>query len=280
MKVIKSRGKTKGDGPPSRKKARKVVVSDSEEDNYSEVEDVPEEDDFDNDDDSVSSDEEKSKAAKGKGKVSAGAGKKRKAKGDPVSGSQPAEERTMSSDLLPNKKVKLNLKLDDSHPEGEVATTPEVSAKTSPVASKPDSPVPQLKKIKLPTIKKNKTQGTTGTSTPTSATPTTKPRLPLDIVAAVGTKQSEIRKAQLGASDLDLSNKSIYQELFKTVRPLLYFISISQFPQGVDGGVPRTGLNRRAKEEERRKELNRMKEEYLVKRATEVRFLIISQAVL
>ena len=41
--------------------------------------------------------------------------------------------------------------------------------------------------------------------------------------------------------------------------------------QSLDGGAPRTGLNRRAKEEERRKELNKMKEEYLAKRAREVR---------
>jgi len=91
-------------------------------------------------------------------------------------------------------------------------------------SSKSQAKVPQLKKIKLPPIKKNKPQGTSdSTSTPTPTTPATKPRLPLDIISAGGSKQSEIRKAQIGASDLDLSNKSIYQELFKTVRvPFIY----------------------------------------------------------
>ena len=144
--------------------------------------------------------------------------------------------------------------------------------------SKGQAKVTQLKKIKLPPIKKNKPQGT-GTSdatpTPTSTTPATKPRLPLDIISAGGSKQSEIRKAQLGASDLDLSNKSIYQELFKTVGvPFSGCDSLPHVLQSLDGGAPRTGLNRRAKEEERRKELNKMKEEYLAKRASEVHSLI------
>lgn len=222
--------------------------------------------------DHVSSEEEKPKSVKGKGKSLAGRGKKRKPKSDHVSSPQPALDRTVSSDVPSSKKVKPSLRLDDSLLEGDPASTPELSAKTSPAATKADSPAPgTLKKLKLPAIKKNRPQGTS-TSTPTSATPGTKPRLPLDIVSASGPKVSEIRKAQLAASDLDLSNKSIYQELFKTASFLLSFprnLKSHDFAQSLDGGVPRTGLNRRAKEEERRKELNKMKEEYLVKRAIE-----------
>ena len=223
VKLTKSRGKLKADGP-SRKKVRKLVVSDEDEDedDYMEAEAVPEEDE---DEDHVSSEEERQKSAKGKGKNSAGRGKKRKPKRDRVSSPQPTLDRLISSDVPSSKKVKPSLNLDDSLLEGDSASTPEFSAKTSPVATKPESPVPgTLKKLKLPAIKKNKPQGTTGTSTPTSATPVTKPRLPLDIVSSSGPKPSEIRKAQLGASDLDLSNKSIYQELFKTASTLLNFL--------------------------------------------------------
>ncbi|KAF9451024.1 hypothetical protein P691DRAFT_654317, partial [Macrolepiota fuliginosa MF-IS2] len=47
-------------------------------------------------------------------------------------------------------------------------------------------------------------------------------------------------------TDLDLSNPSLYAELFKNPA----------------GNASRTGLNRRAKEEERRKELDKMRDEY------------------
>jgi hypothetical protein len=212
-KATKGRGKPKG--PPSRKKARKLVISDEDEGDYLEPAEVPEEGASDEEEDHFSSEEERPRGAKGKGKVSAG--RKRKAKDDLVSSPKSALERPLSSDLFSNKKLKPNLKLDESLLEGDAVSPPRLSAKTSPTTMKPESPMPQLKKLKLPAIKKNKPPGTTGTSTPTSATPATKPRLPLDIVSASSSKQSEIRKAQLGASDLDLSNKSIYQELFKTV---------------------------------------------------------------
>jgi len=87
-------------------------------------------------------------------------------------------------------------------------------------------------------------------NTPTSATvPIKKP--PLDL--AINTKLSHggVRKTLMGKTDVDLSNKSIYQEIF--------------LKTGSGGG----GTPGRTKEEERRRELNRMKDEAKARRAAE-----------
>ena len=271
-KPTKSKGK--GDSQPARKKARKLVIeSDGENDDYLAEEAVPEEKE-DTDDEYHSSEEEKPKTSKGKTKASATRGTKRKAKAAPAN-SRPALERRTSVEPLPSKKrVKLTLKLDDSLVDGDAASTPDTYDKPSPAPLKYDSPAPQVKKVKLPAIKKTKLPGgPTGSATPTSATPAPpKPKLPLDI--GVGSK-ADTRKSQAATADLDLSNKSVYQELFKTVGVYLFELSkgvVSCF-QGSDGNTPRTGLNRRTKEEERRKELHKLKEEYLAKRATEEVFI-------
>lgn len=92
---------------------------------------------------------------------------------------------------------------------------PDTHDKPSPAPLKYDSPAPQIKKLKLPAIKKTKLPVATGSATPTPVTPAPpKPKLPLDI--GVGSKP-DIRKSQSATADLDLSNKSVYQELFKTV---------------------------------------------------------------
>ncbi|KAF9532980.1 hypothetical protein CPB83DRAFT_903461 [Crepidotus variabilis] len=259
-----NRGKTQANGPPARKKSRNVVVSEEEEDDFLEAEAVPESDEERTDEDYYSEDERRKK---GKGKASGGSrGTKRKANVElEGSSARPAFERKLSVDT--RKKNKSSVKADESLQSlldfSESVPTPDPSEKfSSPVVPSQslDSPVPTPtipapappKKLKLPTIKKTKLPGTTsgpatgGTSTPTSATPKTK--LPLDL--GIGSN----RKAHNATTDLDLSNKSIYQELFKT---------------STDGGTPRTGLNRRSKEEDRRKELNKQKEDYLAKQAEE-----------
>ncbi|EGN92437.1 hypothetical protein SERLA73DRAFT_147151 [Serpula lacrymans var. lacrymans S7.3] len=58
--------------------------------------------------------------------------------------------------------------------------------------------------------------------------------------------------ALLGSADFDLRNASVYAELFNP-----------------GGAGPRSGLNRKEKEEERRKELNKMRDEARAKRAEE-----------
>jgi hypothetical protein len=216
-KTSKTRRKSHADGgPPARKKARNVVVSDSEEDDYVEADAVSEEDD--RDDDYQATEDQKSK---GKFKAS---GSKRKAKGDPVASARSASEQKPSIEPLPTiKKIKLSLKVHEPPTSAAGASSADpasATAKGSPSTLKPDSPAPQPKKIKLPTIRKiNKPAGTTSTSTPTSATPAPKPKLGLEI--DIGTKQADFRKSQTSTFDLDLSNKSVYQELFKTVNAFI-----------------------------------------------------------
>ncbi|KDR81610.1 hypothetical protein GALMADRAFT_239669 [Galerina marginata CBS 339.88] len=261
-------GKATSDAPPPRKKARKVVVSDSEEEEeYVEAtHDVApklEEDDDDDDDDYFSLAEKPVMGAKGKGKASSGRtgstskGTKRKAKADPEEAPQPVLERNGStkSSTTARKRLKPQLKLDDTFIDvvGDSASTPEPSATVehSPATTKHESPVPAAppKKLKLPTIKKTKLPGTSGLNTPTSATTSRKP--PLEIGANNKLNHDGVRKNLMGKTDIDLSNKSIYQELFLKTG-------------SVDGGTPR-----RAKEEERRKELNRMRDEAIARRSTD-----------
>ncbi|KAG2368561.1 hypothetical protein BDR07DRAFT_1390934 [Suillus spraguei] len=125
---------------------------------------------------------------------------------------------------------------------------------------------PELKKRKLPTIKKNKPSTSTTTSAqaqsttaPSKASPST------DDVTKIGAPHPQRKAAGLmGAADFDLRDKSVYAELFK----------------GAGGSTPRSGLNRREKEEERRKELNKMRDEAKAKRAEEAKhhFDLQSQA--
>ncbi|CAA7271701.1 unnamed protein product [Cyclocybe aegerita] len=242
------------DGPPVKKKARRVVVSDSEqEDEYvdNELEVVPEPQD--DDDDYFSLDDER--PAKGKGKANAAAarkGVKRKPKADPVEIARPPPEKkkTLESAAPAKRRPRPSLKIDDTLIDvvGDEVATPEIS---SPAAK--DSPVPTTvpKKLKLPTIKKNKLPGSTGVNTPNSATVAKPTKPPLELG---GNKLTigEVRKTRIANTDLDLSNKSIYEELFKT-----------------DGGASRAGSNRRTKEDERRKELNKLRGEYIAKKAQE-----------
>ncbi|KAH8106839.1 hypothetical protein BXZ70DRAFT_252926 [Cristinia sonorae] len=128
-----------------------------------------------------------------------------------------------------------------------------------PGNDKPDaekSALPAFKKRKLPTIKKNKppgagTNGSTGPSTPVTRPALEKTaeteRLPLPVV----------RKNAVAApnADFDLRDASVYASLF-------------QKPGGI---TPNSGLNRKEKEEERRKELNKMRDEARAKRLQEAK---------
>ncbi|KAL4265221.1 hypothetical protein AB1N83_000094 [Pleurotus pulmonarius] len=61
--------------------------------------------------------------------------------------------------------------------------------------------------------------------------------------------------AYVGMTDFDLRNPNVYSELFKTA----------------SGNTPRSGLNRREKEEERLKELDKMRDEARTKRMAEAK---------
>ncbi|KAJ8584288.1 hypothetical protein M405DRAFT_866345 [Rhizopogon salebrosus TDB-379] len=149
--------------------------------------------------------------------------------------------------------------------EDESSVPPPSAVEPSAVAD--HSTLPPAKKRKLPTIKKNKPAASGATSTPSqSTTAPSKPPLASDDMTKIVAPSNQQRKpaALMGATDFDLRDKSVYAELFK----------------GAGGSTPRSGLNRREKEEERRKELNKMRDEAKAKRAEEAKhfFDLQSQA--
>ncbi|KAF9052632.1 hypothetical protein BJ165DRAFT_1400075 [Panaeolus papilionaceus] len=242
----------------SRKRA-KVVLSDSEEDeNAKESQEASVAGGGDDDDDDVylSTEEKKPRVLKGKGKAAGGAGKpaKRKAKLTETDGFAYDEgKKGTATEGLARKKLKASGKSEDSTIDvvGESSATLEEppsapATSTSPATSKPESPAPAPKK-KLPTIKKNRIPpGTnTGTSTPTSKKPA------IELPGTGRPTHEEIRKTIINKTDIDLSDKSIYQAIFsKTVQS--------------DSSI-RSGPNR----EERRKDLNKMREEARARREQE-----------
>lgn len=204
-------------------------------------------DDGDDDDDYISPDEKTSKSLTGKtkrqpNKSSAVAqGKKRKAPGRPVEYHGP-----VSSSAAPRKKQKL-AKLDDPYLDvvGEEPATSEISAPADTIspAPKQDSPTPTLppKKPKLPTIKKTKLVGSSsGVNTPTSAIVPVKK--PLDLPINAKLSHDGVRKTLMGKTDIDLSNKSIYQEIFLKTVSVFLFIQSSPFHVYI---LPFIGIGRR-----------------------------------
>lgn len=223
----KARPKASSHAPPIRKKTRKLVVSDSElseEEEYKAPDDdvIPEADDADmNDDDFLSFAEKPTKSSKGKGKVNvpkvntASKGTKRKAKADPDEG---LSENKGSTSGVAKKRLKPSIRTDDMDVDvvDDSNDTPEAPATvghSSPATTKHDSPVPLLlPKKKLPTIKKNKLPVTSGLNTPTSAGVPPK-KVPLEIGGPKGIEERK-KMTLRGQTDIDLSNQSVYQELF------------------------------------------------------------------
>nr|VWO98046.1 Alcohol oxidase [Ganoderma boninense] len=125
-----------------------------------------------------------------------------------------------------------------------------------------DEPIP--KKRKLPPIKKNKPVGSTSTgpSTPApraaAATPAKKeePASNTTLTPAPTSNQVGVRKPAGASTDLNLLDSSVYSELFL---------------RAPGGSTPNSGLNRKQKEEERKKELNKMRNEARAKRDAEGR---------
>ncbi|KAF8077947.1 hypothetical protein FPV67DRAFT_1662726 [Lyophyllum atratum] len=134
---------------------------------------------------------------------------------------------------------------------GDVDDRPHTRSPSQP--KEPSEPPP--KKRKLPTIKKNKGATTASGSTLTAKASATAavgrppaPKLPeRAIPVAPGARKTP---ATINSADFDLRNQSVYNELFKSA----------------GGGTPRSGLSRREKDEERRKELDKMRDEARAKR--------------
>ncbi|KAH9484279.1 hypothetical protein JR316_0003760 [Psilocybe cubensis] len=261
----KSKSKNAVDKQPRRKKARRMVVSESEDEDFKaaveeEEEEVPVEPDAeDDDDDYLSFDDKPSKTTKGKAKGNQGKaansnkGIKRKAKPHPDDIAVESKGSSIPASTS-KKRLRTSQKFDDIDVDvvGGVVS-PEASAAVdhaSPSTTKHDSPLPTVppKKPKLPTIKKTKLNPP-GPNTPASTSAPAK-NFSLDHTGAKGPTIEERKKLSLRQTDIDLSNSAVYKELFLK-------------PGSVDG------TPRRAKEEERRKELNKMRDEFKAKRAIE-----------
>ena len=154
----------------------------------------------------------------------------------------------------------------------DAASSPDLSVTRSPSPPRETTPPPIAKKRKLPTIRKNRTAGAPGTSTPSTVVPPNKAApvagLPKQSLLE-GAKPAAVRKtpATAGNADFDLRNESVYRELFKPVSLRVgqhYHAFIYQCQTG--GSTPRSGLSRREKDEERRKELNKLRDEAKAKR--------------
>ncbi|EPS98519.1 hypothetical protein FOMPIDRAFT_1126231 [Fomitopsis schrenkii] len=114
---------------------------------------------------------------------------------------------------------------------------------------------PPPKKRKLPPIKKNKSS--TGPSTPTptkppTAVPTPEASTPSKSSNGPAAAATQKPATTLGASDFDLRDKSVYDQLFNRSKQ-----------------TPDSGLNRKQREEERRKYLYKLRDEARARRAEE-----------
>ncbi|EAU88542.1 hypothetical protein CC1G_04248 [Coprinopsis cinerea okayama7 len=273
----KSKSSRKGSGksgPPTKKVKRSSSRRERSVGDGSDMSDEEFEADFmeDEDDDMrpVSeeeySDEEEYGRKKGKGKAVGKGGKAKGGKGTRRAASPeikfrnegktapPPPARTGKPDPLPLDDMDVDVTNSErsGRPLGTADSRPSGSSK-SPASRHGSVPKdtgtgpPPQKKRKLPTIKKNK-DGTAPT-TPATAKSTVSSILS-EVLPA--TPAPRLPAAQQGVADLDLTNKNIYDQLFK-------------------GGASALSSDRRAKEAERQKELMAMKEEWKAKRAVEQR---------
>ncbi|TFK29937.1 hypothetical protein FA15DRAFT_651512 [Coprinopsis marcescibilis] len=122
-------------------------------------------------------------------------------------------------------------------------------------------PVTATKKRKLPPIKKNKTVSSVSrpaspTAAKLSGVIVTEPKSSgLDKAIPTGPAAQRLPAAQVGVADVDLSNPNIYDQLFKS--------------KGANIKGHGGAMGSRAKEEERKRELMALKEEWKAKRAAE-----------
>ncbi|KAJ6547563.1 hypothetical protein B0H19DRAFT_274579 [Mycena capillaripes] len=225
-----------------------------------------EDDDEDDEDDYMSEPKNTGKRAGGaKGKVAKGGKGKKKAEPKEI---MAKDERKRAADSTepggaPATKRPRTKPIQKSG--GEAVVDVVGDAATAPAGTREDA-APAPPKKKLPPIKKNKTPAAaSGASVPAaSGTGTATPSIPPKPGPPVARTEEEsklpppvvgagARKATLPLSaDVDLSNPMMYAQLFKS-----------------GGGSTPSGFTRREKDEERRKELNRMRDEAKAKRMNE-----------
>lgn len=206
-------------------------------------------DGFDDDDEFIDDDDEAhmkgSKKGKTKGVKAAGKGKgKTKAKPE-VKEIKMKDERKIPKPALPAPQPPSSKRL-------KVQDAGDTPGGDSQLMK--DDHATQAPKKKLPTIKKNKELGAAGPSTPSVAKSVSSvSTAPKDEFSLTNTLTPASRKPPLvSGGDLDLSNSSVYSSLFKPAT-----------------NTPRTASNRDA---ERRKELNKMREEARAKRELEANY--------
>ena len=180
--------------------------------------------------------------------------------------------------------------LSPDEPEGkiDVAAAPDAESSANAAATSATLPdtikeestsitLPPFKKKRLPPIKKNKPgtiPSTSGTSNP-SATGKPGPK-PSEAKGGSGFAQEDTvdplsalkrPKRVNNQQEVNLNDRSVYEALFKHVRPSSRSscVEVSYYSQS-GGSTPRAGLNPKEKEE-RRRELDRMREEDRARRA-------------
>ncbi|KAG1756775.1 uncharacterized protein EDB91DRAFT_1241823 [Suillus paluster] len=273
--VSAKRLKRAGSGTGAKKK-KQVVFSDAE-DAEVDIDDLVEEDDFLDEPfpDAEDDDFELETAPKRGGKAKASSTKSKPAKAKPVltkgSKAKAGKEKEKEKEIMIKDERKIppsgipSLQASELFVDNESSAHPSSAVDPSAAPDQSTLPPPELKKRKLPTIKKNKPPASAATSSQSQSI-ASKPPPSTDDVTKIGAAASQQRKAAglMGAADFDLRDKSVYAELFK----------------GAGGSTPRSGLNRKEKEEERRKELSKMRDEAKAKRAEEAKhfFDLQSQA--
>ncbi|KAL0581745.1 hypothetical protein V5O48_000327 [Marasmius crinis-equi] len=244
-----------------RKKSRRAEDSDGEsEDDKFELD----EDDLAhdlgtlNDDDEDEFEDEPKRSSKSKGKGNAARGPK--GKGREAASSKKTKPPRPSLNVTTSPLVDVE---DQSYPS-PATSAPSTSQNVAASSAAPkENGSPPAKKRKLPSIKKNK-PSTAGT--PVAATKSMKamiankpPNAEDTDLAKTLTPKAAVPPA---SADLDLRNNNVYAELFN--RP--------------GASNVRAGINRREKEEQRRKELDKMRDEARAKRTAEGRGSFALQA--
>ena len=209
-KVIQAKTKASG---PQRKKPRKLVVTDPESEDYDDfVQQGSEEDD---EHESVMEDKRpkgiKGGKAMSRKEVGARKGVKRLHKTEPSNVAE-AQPPITKGDATLRPAPKLHELLIDVVGGG----ADEPQAVDSPLANADDPAVSAAKKrTRLPTIKKNKVPTLTAPSTPSTPAIASKLDSAIPVLKVGEPKQGAARAAAIAATDLDLANKSVYNELFR-----------------------------------------------------------------
>ncbi|KAG5728024.1 hypothetical protein E4T56_gene19419 [Termitomyces sp. T112] len=165
-------------------------------------------------------------------------------------------QQSISTEATRKAKTKRTREVEDDPVDvvNDTETRPDTRSPSPPK----ETVAPPAKRRKYPTIKKNKGAGATTDAVPSSKTssnvaiksaPPKAPDLPKPTLAG-----SRVPPMMVGKAELDLRDESVYKAIFNQS----------------GGNTPRSGLARQRKEEERRKELDKMRDEAREKRLSEM----------